>query len=152
VALVFERFTEPARHVVVLAQREAVHELGHDFIGTEHVLLGLLAERRGMAARVLQTRGVTLERARGHILAGLGQKEAASSGQVPFTPGAKKALELSADEARNLGHGLIGTEHVLLGLTSGRDDAFTRVLAKLGTDPEEIRLDMIAPFSGPERI
>ena len=148
----FERFTEPARHAVVLAQEQAVHELGHDFIGTEHLLLGLLAEQRGMAARVLAGRGVALEAARAHVIASLGQKKPATTGQVQFTPAVQEALELSSDEARNLRHGLIGTEHVLLGLTSGRDDAFTRVLTELGTDPEEIRRDVIAAFSGPGRI
>jgi len=149
---VFERFTEPARQVVVLAQQEAVHNLGDNVIGTEHLLLGLLAEPRGMAARVLEARGVTLESARKHVLARLGQRKPAATGVVPFTPAAKRALELSADEARNLGHGLIGTEHVLLGLTSGRDEDITRVLAKFGTDPEEVRRDVIAAFSGPGRI
>ena len=147
----FERFTEPARQAVVLAQQEAVHKLGHDVIGTEHLLLGLLAEQRGMAARVLEARGVTLESAREHVAASREQTEPAVTGQVPFTRHAKRALELSADEARNLGHGRIGTEHVLLGLTSARN-AFTRVLAELGTDSEEIRRDVIAAFSGPERI
>jgi ATP-dependent Clp protease ATP-binding subunit ClpC len=148
---VFERFTELARQVVVLAQDQS-RMLGHDFIGTEHLLLGLLAEQRGMAARVLAARGVTLERARARVVASLGQKEPPTTGQIQFTPAVAEALELSAVEARNLGHGLIGTEHLLLGLASGRDDGFTQVLAGLGTDPEDVRRDVIAAFSGPERI
>ncbi len=152
----FERFTGPARQVVVLAQDES-RALKHDYIGTEHLLLGLLAEQRGMAARVLGARGVTLDVAREQVSADIGPEKSATTGMVtasmvPFTPAANDALELSAEEARNLGHGLIGTEHVLLGLTSGRDEVFTQVLAKLGTDPEEIRRDVIAAFSGPERI
>jgi ATP-dependent Clp protease ATP-binding subunit ClpC len=153
---VFERYTEPARQVVVLATEEC-RTRGHDVIGTEHLLLGLLAEKRGMAARVLETRGVTLEGARDQVPASARELEPTATGvvvatMVPFTPAAKEALELSADEARNLGHGLIGTEHVLLGLTSGSDEAFGLVLAAVGTDPEEIRRDAIAAFSGPNPI
>ena len=144
----FERFTEPARHAVVLAQDDA-RLFGHDYLGTEHLLLGLLAEQRGMAARVLATRGVTVQAARDSVVARAGRKEPAPTGQIAFTPALNRALELSLDEARALGHGLIGTEHLLLGLARGADGAVAHVLADLGTTPEQVHRDVIAAFSGP---
>ena len=111
----FERFTERARQVIVLAQEEA-RILKHKFIGTEHILLGLLREKQGMAAHVLTSRGITVERARADVVRIVGSSEEVSPGQIPFTPQAKKALELSIREALSLGHRYIGTEHLLLGL------------------------------------
>jgi ATP-dependent Clp protease ATP-binding subunit ClpA len=112
---VFERFTERARQVVVLAQDEA-RALSHNYIGTEHILLGLLREEEGIAARVLGELGVTLEAIRSQVAQIVGRGDEVTSGQIPFTPRAKKVLELGLREARRLGHNWIGTEHILLGL------------------------------------
>jgi ATP-dependent Clp protease ATP-binding subunit ClpC len=112
---VFERFTERARQAVVLAQDEA-RGLGHNYIGTEHLLLGLLREEEGIAARVLEARKVDLDVVRAEVSRIVGIGEALETGQVPFTPRAKRVLELSLKEALALGHDWIGTEHVLLGL------------------------------------
>jgi ATP-dependent Clp protease ATP-binding subunit ClpC len=119
---VFERFTERAREVVVLAQDEA-RSLRHDYIGTEHLLLALLREETGIAGRVLESFDMTLEEVRAQIarIVGLG-KDDVKTGQIPFTPGARTALEWSLRESRNLGHNYIGTEHILLGLSASRDE------------------------------
>ena len=111
----FERFTEKARQVVVLAQDEA-QALGHNYIGTEHLLLGLLREREGLAARVLHSLDVTVEEVRAQVARIVGRGDEVRAGMIPFTPRAKKALELALREAQALGHNYIGTEHVLLGL------------------------------------
>jgi ATP-dependent Clp protease ATP-binding subunit ClpC len=116
---VFERFTERARQVVVLAQEEA-RALRHNYIGTEHLLLGLLREEEGLAARVLRSLDVELEAVREQVARIVGTGEEATSGQIPFTPRAKKVLELALREAKAMGHGYIGTEHVMLGLAPGR--------------------------------
>ena len=110
----FERFTERARQVVVLAQEEA-RTLRHNYIGTEHILLGLLREQEGLAARALESLGVTLDYVRGQVTQIVGAGEEVSTGQIPFTPRAKKVLELALREALSFGQNYIGTEHILLG-------------------------------------
>jgi hypothetical protein len=147
----FERFTERARQVVVLAQEEA-RSLKHHYIGTEHILLGLLREQEGLAARVLQELGVTLEPARAQIARSVGAGEEESPGQIPFTPRAKKVLELALREAKSLGHGQIGTEHILLGLVREGDGLASRILLlHFGVDSERVRNAVIRalPGSGP---
>ena len=111
----FERFTERARQVVVLAQEEA-RTLKHNYIGTEHILLGLLREEEGLAARVLESLDITVEEVRAQVARIVGQGDEVTTGQIPFTPRAKKVLELALREALSLGHNYIGTEHILLGL------------------------------------
>ena len=131
----FERFTERARQVVVLAQEEA-RTLKHNYIGTEHILLGLLREEEGLAARVLESLDITVERVRAQVVRIVGSGEEVTSGQIPFTPRAKKVLELALREALSLGHNYIGTEHVLLALVRG-DGAAHDVLVGRG-----VRLDV----------
>ena len=111
----FERFTDRARRVVVLAQEEA-RLLNHDYIGTEHILLGLVHEEQGVAARALTELGISLEAVRDEVRQTIGQGDSPPTGHIPFTPRAKKVLELSLREALALGHNYIGTEHILLGL------------------------------------
>src|SRR3989440_2941319 len=123
----FERFTERARQVVVLAQDEA-RALKHNYIGTEHLLIGLLREKEGIAARVLETLPVTLEGVREQVGRIIGTGDEVTSGQIPFTPRAKKALELSLREALGLGHNWIGTEHILLGLVRENEGVAARIL------------------------
>jgi ATP-dependent Clp protease ATP-binding subunit ClpC len=144
----FERFTERARQVVVFAQDEA-RSLKHNYIGTEHLLLGLLREEEGLAARVLRSFGLELEEVRARVTAIIGVGEDATSGQIPFTPRAKKALELSMREALGMGHNFIGTEHILLGLARVTDGVGARVLADLGFNAERIRNDVIRKLGGP---
>src|ERR687885_250535 len=121
----FERFTERARQVVVLAQEEA-RTLKHNYIGTEHILLGLLREEEGLAARVLESLDITVERVRAQVVRIVGSGEEVTSGQIPFTPRAKKVLELALREALSLGHNYIGTEHILLGLV--RETEIERIM------------------------
>src|SRR5712691_9721981 len=130
----FERFTERARQVVVLAQEEA-RALRHNYIGTEHLLLGLLREEEGIAARVLAELGVTLDDIRADVKRIVGLGDEPTRGQIPFTPRAKKALELSLRAANELGHGFIGTEHVLLGLAREGNDVASRLLTDHGASP-----------------
>ena len=130
----FERFTERARQVVVLAQEEA-RILKHNYIGTEHILLGLLREEEGLAARVLESLDITVERVRAQVVRIVGSGEEVTSGQIPFTPRAKKVLELALREALSLGHNYIGTEHILLGLLDEQTMA-TQVLTRLGVTKE----------------
>jgi ATP-dependent Clp protease ATP-binding subunit ClpC len=149
---VFERFTERARQVVVLAQEEA-RGLGHDFVGTEHLLLGLIREEKGLAAHVLESLGVTVAETRASVerIVGRGQP-AASIGQIPFTQGAKRALELALREALGLGHNYIGTEHVLLGLLRVDEGPASEILGELGTDAETVRnrvVEQLAPAQAP---
>jgi ATP-dependent Clp protease ATP-binding subunit ClpA len=136
---VFERFTERARQVVVLAQEEA-RGFRHNYIGTEHLLLGLLREDEGLAARVLESFGITLERAREEVvrIVALGE-DPSTSGQIPFTPRAKKVMELSLRESLSVGHDYIGTEHILLGLVREDEGVAMRILVEFGTDGEAIR-------------
>src|SRR5579862_7862382 len=123
----FERFSEEGRQAVVLAQDEA-RRLQHDYIGTEHLLLGLLREPEGVAARVLGTLGVTLDDARADVARIIGSGDEATPGQIPFTPRAKKVLELSLREALALDHNSIGTEHLLLGLLREHEGVAARIL------------------------
>jgi hypothetical protein len=141
--MMFERFTNQARRVVVLAQEEA-RILNHNYIGTEHLLLGLLRENMGSAARALESMGVTLDAARNEVVASIGRGKAEPSGHIPFTPRAKKSLELSLREALKLGDGYIGTGHLLLGLIHQGDNMALKVLGKLGTDPNELQDRVIA--------
>jgi ATP-dependent Clp protease ATP-binding subunit ClpC len=135
---VFERFTEPARQVVVLAQDEA-RSLGHNYIGTEHILLGLLREEDGLGARVLGELGVRLEVVRSGVVEIVGQGVEVASGQIPFTPRGKKVLELSFKEAKRLGHPYIGAEHVLLGLVAEDDGVASQVLLGMGVEADKVR-------------
>jgi ATP-dependent Clp protease ATP-binding subunit ClpC len=147
---VFERFTERARQVVVLAQDEALR-LRHNYIGTEHLLLGLLREEEeegGIAARVLESLNVTLDEVRPQVAQIVGQGDEVTTGQIPFTPRAKKVLELSLQEAATLGHDYIGTEHILLGLARESDGVASRVLLDLGVDAETIRNAVLQTLSG----
>jgi ATP-dependent Clp protease ATP-binding subunit ClpC len=135
---VFERFTERARQVVVLAQDEARH-LKHNYIGTEHLLLGLLREEEGLAARVLESLHVTLEEVRAQVDRIVGTGDEVPSGQIAFTPRAKKVLELSLREARALRHDYIGTEHILLGIVRENEGVAARILLDFDADAEKIR-------------
>jgi hypothetical protein len=135
---VFERFTEPARQVVVLAQEEA-RLLVHNYIGTEHLLLGLLREEHGVAAQVLQAFDITVERVRGEVTRIVGSGEEVTSGEIPFTPRAKKVLELALREALSLGNNHIGTEHLLLALVRENDGVATRILLGCDADAAAIR-------------
>ncbi|HEV2591713.1 MAG TPA: Clp protease N-terminal domain-containing protein [Gaiellaceae bacterium] len=143
----FERFTERARQVVVYAQDEA-RGLQHNHIGTEHLLLGLLREEEGLGARVLESLGVTLEEARGQVAPSVRQRETATTGQIPFTPRAKRVLELSLREAVQLGHDYIGTEHVLLGLAAERKGAAARILLDLGVSSQDVRAAVLGTLEG----
>ncbi|HET9501296.1 MAG TPA: Clp protease N-terminal domain-containing protein, partial [Marmoricola sp.] len=143
----FERFTDRARRVVVLAQEEA-RKLSHNYIGTEHILLGLIHEGDGIAAKALESLGISLEGVRAQVeeIIGLGQQ--APSGHIPFTPRAKKVLELSLREALQLGHNYIGTEHILLGLIREGEGVAAQVLQKLGADLNRVRQQVIQLLSG----
>jgi ATP-dependent Clp protease ATP-binding subunit ClpC len=145
---VFERFTERARQVVVLAQDEA-RALKHNYIGTEHLLLGLLREEEGPAARVLESLHVTVEDVRTGVVRFVGEGDEVTSGQIPFTPRAKKVLELSLREALSLQHNYIGTEHVLLGLVREGEGVGARILLGLGADAEKIRVELMRVLSLP---
>ncbi len=134
----FEKFTDRARRVVVLAQEEA-RMLNHNYIGTEHFLLGLIHEGDGVAARTLESLGIRLEVVRQHVEEMIGQGQHAPSGHIPFTPRAKKALELSLRESQQLGHNYIGTEHILLGLIREGEGVAAQVLVKLGADLNRVR-------------
>jgi ATP-dependent Clp protease ATP-binding subunit ClpA len=147
----FERFTERARQVVVFAQDEA-RTLGHTYIGTEHFLLGLLREQDGVAARALASLGITAEEARARVVAIVGQgDDVATTGQIPFTPRAKKALELALREGIALGDPNVRTEHLLLGLARVNDGVATRVLLDLGADAETIRHEVAGLLSDSDR-
>jgi len=134
----FERFTDRARRVVVLAQEEA-RMLNHNYIGTEHILLGLIHEGEGVAAKALESLGISLEAVRSQVEEIIGQGQAAPTGHIPFTPRAKKVLELSLREALQLGHNYIGTEHILLGLIREGEGVAAQVLQKLGADQNRVR-------------
>ncbi len=138
----FERFTERARQVVVLAQEEA-RALKHNYIGTEHILLGLLREEESVAAEVLRSFDVTVEGVRAQIVQIVGEGHEAQTGQIPFTPRAKKVLELALREALSLGHNYIGTEHILLGVTRENGGVAARILLELGVGPQPIREKII---------
>jgi ATP-dependent Clp protease ATP-binding subunit ClpC len=146
----FERFTGRARQVVVLAQDEA-RGLGHNYIGTEHLLLGLLREEEGLAARVLEGLDVTLEEARAQVVRIVGRGDEVCAGQIPFTPRAKTVLELSLREAISLGHNYIGTEHILLGLVREDEGVGAEILRDLDADAETIRREVIRIVGGRAR-
>ncbi len=143
----FERFTDRARRVVVLAQEEA-RMLNHNYIGTEHILLGLIHEGEGVAAKALEALNISLEGVRAQVEEIIGQGQQAPSGHIPFTPRAKKVLELSLREALQLGHNYIGTEHILLGLIREGEGVAAQVLVKLGADLNRVRQQVIQLLSG----
>jgi ATP-dependent Clp protease ATP-binding subunit ClpC len=144
---VFERFTDRARRVVVLAQSEA-RLLNHNYIGTEHILLGLIHEGQGVAAKALESLGISLEAVRQHVEKIIGQGQSAPTGHIPFTPRAKKVLELSLREALQLKHNYIGTEHLLLGLIRLGEGVGSQVLEEMGADVENVRKAILQLLSG----
>ena len=143
----FERFTNQSRRVVVLAQEEA-RMLDHNYIGTEHLLLGLLHEGRGSAARALAAMDVTLQAVRDQVIEIIGRGQAQRSGHIPFTPRAKKSLELSLREALQLGDGYIGTGHLLLGLIHQGDNVAVKILGSLGADLKDLRARVTEELRG----
>jgi ATP-dependent Clp protease ATP-binding subunit ClpC len=149
----FERFTDRARRIVVRAQEES-RTLGHDFIGTEHILLGLIAEGQGVAVKTLESFGISLETARQRVEQAVGRGAGARPGHIPFTPRAKEVLKLSLREATGLGHGYIGTEHLLLGLVAEGEGVAANVLTGLGVSLADARehvthiLDQYHPGQG----
>jgi ATP-dependent Clp protease ATP-binding subunit ClpC len=143
----FERFTDRARRVIVLAQQEA-RSLQHNYIGTEHLLLGLIREGDGVAAKALASKGVELKAARDQVVEMIGKGSASPSGHIPFTPHARQVLELSLREALQLGHSYIGTEHILLGLIREGEGVGTQVLVKLGVDLADLRSSVIDMIRG----
>jgi ATP-dependent Clp protease ATP-binding subunit ClpA len=143
----FERFTERARRVVVLAQEEA-RMLNHNYIGTEHILLGLIREGEGVAAKALESLGISLEAVRQQVEKIIGRGQQPPSGHIPFTPRAKKVLELSLREAKALGHNHIGTEHILLGLIREGSGVAAQVLVKLGADLNRARQQVVQLLHG----
>ena len=146
----FERFTDRARRVVVLAQEEARH-LDHNYIGTEHLLLGLIHEGQGVAAMALESLGISLEAVRAKVTESIGRGVEQPGGHIPFTPRAKKVLELSLREALELGHSYIGTEHILLGLLREGQGVGAQVLVKLGAGRDQVRqqvVQLLAGYSG----
>ena len=145
----FERFTDSARRVVVLAQEEA-RLLNHHYIGTEHILLGLVHQDEGVAARALRSLGIRLDPVRSQVLKTVGKGRRSPSGHISFTPRAKKVLELSLREALHLGHNYIGTEHILLGLIREGGGVAAQVLEKLGADLPEIRDSITGLLAGGE--
>jgi ATP-dependent Clp protease ATP-binding subunit ClpC len=142
----FERFTDRARRAVVLAQEEA-RMLNHNYIGTEHILLGLIHEGEGVAARVLASMQVSLAAVRRQVEEIVGEGQTATAGHIPFTPRAKKVLELSLREALQLGHNYIGTEHILLGLIREGEGVAAQVLQKLGADLQATRREVVQSLS-----
>jgi Clp amino terminal domain, pathogenicity island component len=144
---VFERFTERARQVVVFAQDEA-RLLKHNYIGTEHLLLGLMREEEGLAARALEAMNVSIDEVRDQVGRLVGEGDEVTTGQIPFTPRAKKVLELSLREALALTHNYIGTEHILLGLARENEGVAARILLGFGLDAERIRNEVVGMLSG----
>jgi|ERR687892_366276 ATP-dependent Clp protease ATP-binding subunit ClpC len=150
----FERFTDRARRVVVLAQEES-RMLNHNYIGTEHLLLGLLHEGEGVGAQALESMGISLERVRRQVEEIIGQGQSTPPEHIPFTPRAKKVLELSLRESKQLGHKYLGTEHILLGLVREGEGVAAQVLQKLGADLSAVRqqvIELLAAASTPEGI
>jgi hypothetical protein len=143
----FERFTDRARRVVVLAQEEA-RMLNHNYIGTEHILLGLIHEGVGIAAMALESLGISLEAVRQQVEEIIGEGQQAPSGHIPFTPRTKKVLDLSLREALQLGHNYIGTEHILLGLVREGEGVAAQVLVRLGADLNRVRQQVIQLLHG----
>ena len=147
----FERFTEDARQVVVLAQDEA-RQLRHNYIGTEHLLLGVLRYEEGPACRILAGLGVSLESARAEVGRIVGPGDEAATGQIPFTPRAKKVMELALRESLSLGHNYIGGEHLLLALVREREGVAARILFDCGVDTEAIREEVRKPCAKHPRV
>ncbi len=145
----FERFTQSARQVVALAQEEA-RTLKHDHAGAEHILLGLLREHEGLAAQTLESFDITLERVRGEVVRIVGVGNDGSPGQVPFTPDAKRVLEVAMQEVRGLGHNYIGPEHLLLALITLREGVSARILLDCNAQPDRIRAEVLRLLAGPE--
>jgi Clp amino terminal domain, pathogenicity island component len=143
----FERFTDRARRVVVLAQEEARH-LNHSHIGTEHILLGLINEKEGVAAIALTELGISLEGVRTEVVEIVGRGDEAPAPHIPFTPRAKKVLELSLREAMALGHNYIGTEHILLGLIREGEGVGAQVLVKVGASLDQVRQQVVQILAG----
>jgi ATP-dependent Clp protease ATP-binding subunit ClpC len=143
----FERFTDRARRVIVLAQEEA-RMLNHNYIGTEHLLLGLIHEGEGVAAKALESLGISLDAVREQVEVIIGQGQLAPPGHIPFTPRAKKVLELADRETRALGHAYVGTEHILLGLIREGDGVAAQVLVQLGADLNRVRQEVIQLLHG----
>jgi hypothetical protein len=153
----FQRFTDRARRIVVLAQEQA-RALKHNYVGTEHILLGLIREGEGVAAKALEALDISMDAVRQQVEGIIGQGQEAPSGHIPFTPRAKKVLELSLREAQQLGHGYIGTEHILLGLIREGDGVAAQVLMQHGADLNRVRQQVThllygdrAEESGPTR-
>ena len=144
----FERFTDRARRVVVLAQEEA-RMLEHGYIGTEHLLLGLIHEGEGVAAKALEALEIDLDGVRQQVEAIIGRGQQPPSGHIPFTPRAKRVLELSQRESDQMGHHYIGTEHILLGLVRENEGVAARILLDFDADSEKIRNEVIRMLSGP---
>jgi len=147
----FERFTERARQVTVLAQDEA-RSLNQNYIGTEFLLLGLLADEHGLAARVLGSFGITLDEVRTVVVRVVGQGCWFTTGQIPFTPRARKVLELALREALSLGHSYIGTEHILLALVRENEGVAARILLDFDADADKIRDEVIRMLAGPRAV
>jgi len=147
----FERFTDRARRTVVLAQEEA-RLLQHNYIGTEHLLLGLIHEGEGVAAKALESLGIGLDAVRQQVEEIIGRGQQAPSGHIPFTPRAKKVLELALREAIQLGHNYIGTEHILLGLIREADGVAAQVLVRLGADLNRTRQRVIEVLHGQDHF
>jgi ATP-dependent Clp protease ATP-binding subunit ClpC len=143
----FERFTDRARRVVVLAQEEA-RMLNHNYIGTEHILLGLIHEDEGVAAKAIKDLGISLDVVRQQVEEIIGHGQVVPSGHIPFSPRAKKVLELSLRESIQLGHNYIGTEHILLGLLREGEGVAAQVMVELGADLDRVRQQVIQPLSG----
>jgi hypothetical protein len=146
-----EGFTERARQVVVLAQEEA-RALRHNYIGTEHILLGLLREEDGLAALVLTDLGLTVDRVRDQVVRIVRSGEEVTSGQIPFTPRAKRVLELALREALSLGHNYIGTEHLLLALVRENEGVAARILLDFDANPEKVHREVLRLLSGPSGL
>jgi len=147
---VFERFSERARQVIVLAQDEA-RALRHNYIGTEHILLGLMREEEGLAARLLESLDISVEEMRAQIARVVGRGNGVTAEQIPFTPRAKRVLEMALREALSLGHNYIGTEHILLALVRVSEGRAARILLDFDADAEKIRNEIIHMLSGKGR-
>ena len=143
----FERFTDRARQVVVLAADEA-RALGHDYIGTEHFLLGLLIEKEGLAARALRALGMTVDEVRARVVGVVGRGESVTLGQIPFTAQAVETFNLATANADAMRHGMVGTEHLLLGLVDTGDENLEEIVSGLGAGTAEIRARLLAMMSG----
>jgi ATP-dependent Clp protease ATP-binding subunit ClpA len=143
----FERFTDRSRRVVVLAQEEA-RVLDHNYIGPEHILLGLIHEGQGVAAKALEGLGLSLDAVRQQVEEIIGRGQQPKSGHIPFTPRAKRVLELSLREAHALGHDYIGTEHILLGILREGDSVAAQVLVAMGTDLNRVRQEVVRLLAG----